>query len=485
MTRFKLLASLTAMLILSAPAWSETVRGTVFHDRDGNGVLNDGEPGIPGVMVSNGVDVVLTDRQGGYEIELPENAFVYVNKPTGWKLPLDEHNLPRFFYAHYPKGSPVQLTFPGFQPTGTLPAAINFPLMQQEEPDEFSVIVFGDPQVRNVKEVGYLARDIVQDLVGDDSAFGISLGDLAFDDLRVYEPLNQVMSQVGIPWVNVHGNHDMNFKAKDDTHAADTYKRIYGPTDFIYSYSDVHFLVLDNVHKGPTTGYHAELGEERLRFIENILKHIPDDERVVVSFHIPMSRLRDLEEFFAVLQEQEKLLVLSAHFHRQYHEFYGSDQGWNGTEPLHHLVHVTACGNWWGGNPDEHGIPDSTMGDGAPNGWSYLHLDGDEYRIEYRAARRPADYQMDIDYPDVISRDEIPDTLLTINVFGGSERSTVRMRIRGQDDWVDVPRREDRNHQWHAAIPQRLPVGVHTIEVETTDMFDITYTDYHVVRVTE
>ena len=38
--------------------------GTVFHDRRGTGTRMPGDPGIAGVMVSNGRDVVLTDFGG-------------------------------------------------------------------------------------------------------------------------------------------------------------------------------------------------------------------------------------------------------------------------------------------------------------------------------------------------------------------------------------------------------------------------------------
>ena len=37
------------------------------------------------------------------------------------------------------------------------------------------------------------------------------------------------MATVGIPWYNVHGNHDMNFLATDDRYADETFERVYGP----------------------------------------------------------------------------------------------------------------------------------------------------------------------------------------------------------------------------------------------------------------
>lgn len=463
---------------------TETARGIVFHDQNENGVHDENEPGIENVWVSNGVDLTATDANGAYEIEVEDHSFVFVCKPRGWITATNELNMPHFYHLHSPDGSPPVLNFPGIAPTGELPDSIDFPLYPYDEQDEFRIVVLGDPQVRNVKEVDYLASDIVQDLVGVDAAFGVSLGDLAFDDLRVFGPLNQVMSRVGIPWYNVHGNHDMNFQAADDFHSADTYKRVYGPTDYLFTYGDVHFIVLDNVEKRSGTSYHGELGAERIEFLQNIIDQVEADEMVVVLFHIPMSRLRDMDSFIDTLEQHPRMLVLSSHFHRQYHEFYDESQGWDAEPPLHHLVHVTACGNWWGGEPDERGIPHSTMACGTPNGWSFISFDGSDYTITYRAARRPADYQMDIYAPHAIPASETAGMPVRVNVFAGSSRSTVQMRIQEETDWQTLEPAEGL-HVWAGELSTPLDPGVYTLEVSTTDMFDQTYVDHHVIRVHE
>jgi len=48
-------------------AWSaEIIRGVVFWDKNGNGIQDEGEPGLHDVSVSNGKEVVLTDGKGLY-----------------------------------------------------------------------------------------------------------------------------------------------------------------------------------------------------------------------------------------------------------------------------------------------------------------------------------------------------------------------------------------------------------------------------------
>ena len=36
-----------------------------------------------------------------------------------------------------------------------------------------------------------------------------------FDDLSLYPRLNRIIGQIGVPWYNIGGNHDLNFEAPD------------------------------------------------------------------------------------------------------------------------------------------------------------------------------------------------------------------------------------------------------------------------------
>jgi hypothetical protein len=44
------------------------LKGLVFSDTNHNGILDSGEPGIAGVCVSNGKEVVQTDANGKWEL---------------------------------------------------------------------------------------------------------------------------------------------------------------------------------------------------------------------------------------------------------------------------------------------------------------------------------------------------------------------------------------------------------------------------------
>src|SRR6059058_2568705 len=71
------LAGLPLMAQSQTNSTAETARGTVF-DADTSG------RGIPGVMVSNGSDVVKTDEAGRWSLPVSPGDSLFVIKPAGW-----------------------------------------------------------------------------------------------------------------------------------------------------------------------------------------------------------------------------------------------------------------------------------------------------------------------------------------------------------------------------------------------------------------
>jgi hypothetical protein len=192
-----------------------TVSGAVYEIRSGAVGRQASDPGIAGVLVSNGHDVVKTDTGGRYTLPVEDESIIFVINPTGYAVPVDEQMLPRFYYIHQPAASPqsLDLRFRGIDPTGPLPDSVDFPLKKVDEPQAFDVILFTDPQPESQAEVDFIRDDVVNGLIGAQAAFGMTTGDIMFDDLSLYPRLNRIIGQIGLPWYNIGGNHDLNFEA--------------------------------------------------------------------------------------------------------------------------------------------------------------------------------------------------------------------------------------------------------------------------------
>ena len=86
-----------------------TASGIVFNDRNANSQRDPGKAGIADVLVSNGSDVVKTDSDGRYSLSVTEDTTIFVIKPDGWNVPLNELNIPQYFYINKPEGSPKMI----------------------------------------------------------------------------------------------------------------------------------------------------------------------------------------------------------------------------------------------------------------------------------------------------------------------------------------------------------------------------------------
>ncbi len=500
-------------------------RGVVFHDRNGNRVLDPGEPRMPNIRVSNGRQIVTTDSQGTYQLLVDDDTTLFVVKPRGWRTPVSNDQLPRFYYVHKPYGSPG-LEYGGVAPTGALPSSVDFPLYPQQEPEQFKAVLFGDPQPRDQKEVDYIAHDVVEELIGTDASFGVTLGDIVFDDLSLFESQARMIALLGIPWYNVIGNHDINYDARHDHHSDETFERVFGPAYYSFDHGPVHFLVLDDVEwfvdEGDGSGkYRGGLGADQMEFIRNDLAAIPEDQLVVLLMHIPLVDVHDRQELYRLIEKRPFCMSISAHRHVHQHHFITSEDGWMGPEPHHHVVNVTVSGSWWSGAQDERSIPHTMMADGAPNGYSIITFDGYKYRIEFKAAGRPADYQMSIHAPELAEAAKQPQDDVYVNVFNGSEKSEVAMRVGDGGQWQTMTRRpiedpyyqrifsaeaaileklqsDNQNkqepwlkltspkfstHLWHVKLPAGLKPGTHLLEVRTTDMHGREYHGRRVIRI--
>ncbi len=502
------------------------ISGKVYEDINGNGLLDHNEPGVPGVAVSNQREVVLTDENGHYKLPVREPMILFISKPSGFRLPVNVQQLPQFFYIHHPEGSPQNLKYAGVAPTGDLPTQIHFPLYRDRVQMKFNALLVGDPQPRDSTEVGYYRDDIVSEMIGADARFYLALGDIAFDHLDTYEQYNRTVSQIGIPAFNVHGNHDMNFKAPNDTFAAETFRRVFGPEYYSFNYGQVHFVVLDNVQylgwnkeENRPGRYRGYLSEDQLTWLKNDLKFVPQDRLIVLSMHIPIFthhsdskgvNVVNRDALFDILENRERLLALSAHIHTMEMFYFSEDNGWHGGGDFFSLNPGAGCGAWWSGPKDARGIPETYCMDGSPNGYFLFTFDGAQFNYSFKPAYINNNKQMNITNPrGIINKKAADTTQIIVNIYAADMETEVFYQI---DDgqrkalkranrvdpfvvrylnehadsfpgWINTP--ASSYHIWTAPLPADLKAGTHTIKVSARDHQNKIYSGVRIFEIAE
>ncbi len=521
---------------------ARTVTGIVYESSTG-GPRQASEPGLEGILVSNGSDVVKTDANGSYSLPLEDEAAIFVIQLSGFTVPVDPiTNLPRFSYLHQPEGSPsnLKLRFRGVNPSGPLPASVDFPLIRQAEQTKFDVLLFTDPQPESQAELDYVRDDVVNAVVGANAAFGITAGDILFDDLSMYGRYNRILGQIGVPWWNIGGNHDLNFEAPDRTYSRETFKRIFGAPYYAFNYGKALFLMLDNVaylgsdESRPDRGgkYVGELGQRQLAFLANVLNETPKDRLVVACMHIPLRtyinpgdasmNTSDREAFLGLLSGRPSV-SFSGHTHTTEHHYFDVPGGGK----HHHHVLTAVSGSWWSGPFDYRGIACALSRDGSPNGYHVLSIDNETYETRFVSAKEPGARKTRIMLDSVFHRgrrelqrdfrmgqllgspilvDTIYATEVIVNVFDGGPKTKVEMTIgsaapvtmarearpdplanelftRNEETKKPWVKAEISSHIWTARLPVDLKPGAHTLSVTVQDEYGRSFTEHAVVEI--
>lgn len=462
----------------------KTVRGTVFIDANRNGRREATEAGLPGVFVSNGVEMVPTDARGSYALRPRPGRPVFLLKPRDY-APAHPAS---WYQANSELGN----------------ARADFAVVPAAEPTAFEVVLLGDIQAGNQDDLYHFNHVVTEELYDDPYAFSLTLGDVTFDELGVYPATKASLAALGKPVYAIFGNHDQNYDVRDLSLADTTFQRHFGPTHYAWQYGGAHFIALNDVANLGQKKYEGRVSDEQLTFLANYLRHSDPQALHVLSMHIPVGELKNRAALLAALAGHPNVVFISAHEHRNRREFHPAGAGATWQE----VIVGATCGSWWQGEPDVFGIPSALMNCGAPKGyWKLAVQPTGGYQLRYKTAQYPADFQLSIWTPEDQTWDPTQNLpadstrrVALINVFAGSERTQVQLRI---DDgaWLPAARTlatpdpyvarlfqlqarhrypspvgselsgtaEPSPHLWRVALPASLLPGTHKLEARATD----------------
>ena len=206
-----------------------TIKGSVHHNNKG----------LAGIPVTDGYNIVLTDKAGKYTLNTNATAdFVYLTIPRGYDIP-HEKGIAQFFKPIAP---------------GTANQTADFALQKLNKDDtNHNFVVWADPQMMDKKDTEQLVTESAPDLKNlvaqypaDTLFHAIGCGDLVWDKFELYDDYKKAVDITGIPFFQVIGNHDMDIKSRSDDHSSDTFKTLFGPTYYSFNRGEIHYIVLDN-----------------------------------------------------------------------------------------------------------------------------------------------------------------------------------------------------------------------------------------------
>ncbi|MFD6952946.1 phosphoesterase [Nocardiopsis sp. TSRI0078] len=405
--------------------------GRVFVDANQNSASDGGEAGLPGVMVTNGREVVRTDGEGRYRLPAFDNMTVSITQPSGYQVPLDEHNIPQFHYNHLPEGSP-DLRYGGIAPTGPLPSAVNFPIIESAETASAaqSCVIAGDLQTYDKQEIEYARAGAIKDLSDRDDYAGcgtLFVGDVVGDDLSLYPDVKDLVSETNGPVRFLPGNHDLDFDTPSAEHSFDTFRAQLAPEYYSFDVGDVHVIALNTVDYPCTAAddspegieercadpegapaYNGRIDDDQLTWLQHDLDNVDRDKLIVVASHIsllnyadegsPVHQVDQVNRVHELLQGR-RAVALSGHSHSIENLEAGDDvEGWRdifGVEglPFPHITAGAISGDWYSGAVGEEGYPAAIGRDGGRPGVVTLDIEGNEFQARYTVTGESDDVQ--------------------------------------------------------------------------------------------
>lgn len=332
--------------------------------------------GLADVIVSDGYSVVATDAKGKYELFTNESArHLFISTPRGFAFP-------------HQKG--ISSAYKTLNRDNNF----DFTLELLTTPDDqHQFIIWADPQVRNADDVEKMMAHSVPDVqklvaaAGPGALIhGITVGDIAWDDLKLFADYNKAVEKMGIPFFQCLGNHDMDYRQGGDETSDKTFKAFYGPTYYSFNRGQVHYVVLDDVrYLGTERDYDGHISQVQLDWLKKDLSFVTKDQLVILCLHIPVHLgVKNKEDLYAVLKDRP-VHIMSGHTH--WHDNVIKDN-------IYEHNHGTVCGAWWTG-----GI----CGDGTPNGYGVYQVNGTELSWHYQSTGKPADQQFNIFVQDYSS----------------------------------------------------------------------------------
>ena len=355
--------------------------------------------GVEGVVVSDGIEVTVTDKNGVYQLaSQKKRGYVFISVPSGYNVPTDS-SIPQF-YKHTEK-SPSS------------PERLDFELSISRDQTSFNLLVFGDIHLARLHDdLSQFPRfaDDINKYISDhqnEVFYAVTLGDMVHD--RYWIPNNYGFIEYkkelkllnGLPVFQTIGNHDHSIAYNTEDGATIEYRENLGPNYYSFNIGNAHLIALDNINcitdqKGLNVGsfsshsFSVNIAGEQMEWLKKDLSHVPKDKVVFAFMHSTWHynpgtksyssgfNMDDGKELHTLLNAYKEAHVFSAHSHLMWNVKDGNTYEHNAG---------AVCAAWWVSGYLSPGI--HIAKDGAPGGYNVVKIDGKDISWQYKGVDLP------------------------------------------------------------------------------------------------
>ncbi len=374
-----------------------TVKGIVYSDGEG----------VPGVVVSDGYEVTVTNSGGIYYLpSLKKSGFVFISIPGNYEVAAVD-NIPQFF-KRLAGGSTVEQK--------------DFSLIPVNN-SKHVILTMADWHLANRNDdLAQYSNGFLPDVnstintytTSGNKVYGIPLGDMTWDvywyennfELANYLP---EMKKINCMMFNTMGNHDNDPYVAGDLGAEVRFRNIIGPTWYSFNLGQVHYIVLDNVEYVNTGGATGVIGERNYNDIivtaqmdwlrKDLAAVIDKSTPVIIAMHTPLYNNPSLDgdgnqvtsihlnngnTLLSALEGFSEVHIVSGHSHINYN-------AQSGSSVMEHNTAAVCATWWWTGKTGYAG--NQICKDGSPGGYGVWEVDGRDIKWYYKSTGSTKNYQ--------------------------------------------------------------------------------------------
>lgn len=398
--------------------------------------------GVPGVVVSDGVEVTTTDEDGLYYLKSEEyNRVVFMSVPSGYETVTDTC-MPKFHKELDGNSATTERA--------------DWQLTKVDNSDHI-MYVLGDMHLANrtndVSQFTTFLNDIKSQVAANKAKrqYALTLGDMTWDlywyqynyDLKTY--VDMIKSNLtGLQIFHTIGNHDHDMMEVGDFNTVSLYKKTVAPTYYSFNVGDVHYVVLDDILcKNDGTGGDGRdyerpvvLTSDQLAWLKKDLLYVDKSKSLVITMHAQMYN-EDGTAYLTNAAELETLCsgykthVMTAHTH----VIWNNDL--TGKSGIMHHNSGAICGTWWWTG---YYTPELNLcKDGSPAGYYVYQMNGSDVKWRLKPTGRDFNYMF-----RTYDRNEIQMTAANFAPYANSsyvtnfEKSASQWSSSSQDNYVYI-----------------------------------------------